>query len=111
MSKQSDLQGEFWLTLQKQPLSLTFPYLMEMTDGYFPEHSSALSNLPSPPQFLWYFKAKFSTLNVPIHPPLPSDISKLLNFVKVFYVISRQTCLQRWEYHFIFYLISLSYHP
>lgn len=68
MSKQSDLQGELWLTLQKQPLSLTFPHLMEMSDGGFPaEHSSTFSNL-SPPQFLWYFKAKSSTLNVPIHP-------------------------------------------
>lgn len=68
MSKQSDLQGESWLTLQNQPLSLTLPCLMEMSDGCFSaERALALSN-PSLLQFLWYPKAKSSTLNVPIHP-------------------------------------------
>lgn len=68
MSKQSDLQGKSWLTLQKQPLSLTLLCLMEMSDGCFSaEYSFALSS-PIPPQFLWYPKAKSSTLNVPTHP-------------------------------------------
>lgn len=111
MSKQSDLQGESWLTLQNQPLSLALPRLMEMSDGCVSaEHSSSLSN-PSPPQFLWYPKAKSSTLNVPIHPLYLQIFQNFKTLLKFFYVISLQTCLRRWEFHFIFYLISLSYHP
>ena len=84
MSKQSDLQGESWLTLQKQPLYPILPCLMERSDGCFSaEHSSARS-VSGPPQFLWYPKAKSSTLNVPIHPLYLQILQNFKTLLKFF---------------------------
>lgn len=109
MSKQSDLQGESWLTLQTQPLSLKLPRLMEMSDGCFFSRALLDSFRPQSSLVFWYFKAKSSTLNVPIHPLYLQIFQNFKTLLKFFFFMKFLFRPASREGNIILYCISFPF--